>query len=407
MRFVCWEVKIVIMTLRKRKTVEIVCADSKLLLNLLLRESIPVCDIIHCTDLILQLTILQRDYHTLLSIAQKIGATVRVIRKVGIPWRFTALLKRPVLTVFMIALFAITCFLPSRVLFLSVEGNHVVPQRQILEVAEYCGLRFGVSARGVRSEMLKNELLERLPSLQWVGVNVKGCTVVVSVREKTEAELEEKNNKQVCSIIASRDGIIQNCTVYQGNPLCTVGQAVNAGQTLVSGYLDYGIVRKATQADAEIRALTFRTLELIAPNETITRGDMHKRTTTYYLKIGKKVIKLSKDSGNLDVTCGKIYTEKFLTLPGGFQLPVSVIKLQEITYDAGKPASVSADTDRWLESYAKSYLQSSMVAGEIVSEQVESRMQPGADSLYGRYVCMEMIGQTRYEENLLKDELND
>lgn len=394
-------------SLRKRMTVEITCADSKSLINTLLRERIAIHSVTYCSDLVLQVTVRQHDFNALKTVAEKMGASIKVIERTGILWQVNALIKRPVLVVTFLLLFTTTCYLPSRVLFLSVDGNNTISQNQILDVAETCGLRFGVSARKVRSELLKNELLERLPALQWAGVNVNGCSVVISVREKTAAEQAEKNSKQVSSIVASRDGIIQNCTVYQGNPLCTVGQAVNAGQTLVSGYLDYGIVRKATQADAEIRALTFRTLELVAPAETLTRGDISKRRTTYSLKIGKKVIKLSKDSGNLDATCAKIYSQKYMTLPGGFRLPLSVMKLQEISYNSDKPMSTSAGPDGWLESYARNYLQGAMIAGEIISEQVQTEQQPGVDSLYGRYACIEMIGQVRYEETILKDEMND
>ncbi len=388
-------------------TLEITCADCATLLNALGDNHIRLSDVSYCSDLILSLKISRNDYDKLKSIAEKHGAAVKIIKKKGLYWTAKSVMKRPVLVIFGILLFLGFVFVPGRVFFISVEGNTSVPANQILETAAECGIRFGAVRRQLRSEKMKNALLQKMPQLQWAGVNTTGCTAVISVREKTTDDREDAKNNGVCSIVAARDGVIRSCTVYQGNTLCSVGQAVKAGQTLVSGYVDCGLVTKAVQAQAEIQALTFRDLEVISPAVTLQRGEVIRERTNFSLKIGKKLINFFQDSGNLDGTCAKIYSESYLHLPGGFRLPIAVIKETVTTYKETNDTPAEAESMDWLADFAQSYLRRSMVAGEIISAETDTNAIDSAHYLYGKYACTEMIGQVKYEQTFTKDEMHD
>ena len=381
-------------------TLEITSGDCVALLNAC--QNLKLQNVIYCDDLTLRVTVNRNDYQKLLEFTERQGASVRILRRNGIYWTAQSILKRPVLIIFMAVLLTLALFLPSRILFVSVEGNVSVPSNEILEAASQCGIRFGATRRQVRSEKMKNALLQKIPQLQWAGINTSGCTAVISVEEKTTQESKEENRKYVSSIVASRDGIIQNCTVYKGNPLCSVGQAVKAGEILVSGYQDCGIVIKATQASAEIKALTFRELELISPVPTAVRGVRTGEKTQYSLRIGKKLIKFYKDSGNLDTTCGKIYSEEYVQLPGGFVLPIAIVRQTNYYFDAFQEMQTLQDQQDWLADFATSYLQSTMIAGEILSAQTEMDSAEDACRLYGKYACMEMIGQVKHEQMIEK-----
>ena len=383
---------------------EITSADISTLLNKLAANGISLKNIQYCDALTVRILTTHQDYQQLTITSDKHGATVKRIRNFGIFPVIKKFLKRPILTMFLMIGLLLACYLPSRVFFLSVEGNAQVPDKYILEVAAQCGIGFGAKRRLVRSEQMKNRLLEKIPQLQWAGINTYGCMAVISVCEKTHSEEESDGNYQVSSIVASRDGIIQGCTVFQGNALCTVGQAVKAGQTLVSGYMDCGLVIKTTRADAEIKALTFRDLEAISPAVTAVRGEKQSQSTNYSLRIGKNLIKFYKDSGNLDTTCDKIYAEEYVYLPGGFRLPIAIVKETEIHYNPGEKEPTMGETEEWLMTFAKNYLKHTMVSGEIISNDAEVISNAGTFTLCGRYTCMEMIGQLKYEEIIPKDD---
>ncbi len=390
-----------------RRELEVTCADRVALINALNNAKIRLQNVIYNNDLTIRVTIAECDLKRMLKIAEKLGASVKERGRSGAYPFAIAILQRPVLLVFLGILLLLVCYIPSRVFFISIEGNTTIPYKLIVETAQECGIDFGASRRQVRSEKMKNALLEKIPQLQWAGINTRGCTAVISVREKTTQDVEKTAENTVCSIVAARDGVIQNCTVFQGNPLCSVGQAVKAGQTLVSGYMDCGIVIKTTCADAEINALTFRELEVISPAPAAERGEMIKQKNCYSLQIGKKLIKLSKDSGNSGTECVKIYMEKYLCLPGGFRLPVTLVKETFCFYEDAAESQTMSDSGDWLSGFSKSYLEGAMIAGKIMTAQEEISSGEDACYLYGKYACMEMIGQVKYEQKLLKDEQND
>ena len=384
---------------------EITSADISALLNKLTANGIKLEKIRYRDDLTVRITVCRQNYQQLVALSEKHSAIVKRIGVFGVFSVINRFLKRPVLMLFLLLVFLLTCYVPGRIYFLSVEGNAQVPERYILEVAAECGIDFGAKRRLVRSEMMKNRLLEKIPQLQWAGINTYGCTAVISVREKTGSEKQEQSNYQISSIVASRDGVIRSCTVLQGNALCAVGQAVKAGQTLVSGFLDCGIVTKTTRADAEIKALTFRDLEVIAPISTGIKGEVQSIKTNYSLKIGKKLIKFYKDSGNLDTTCGKIYSEEYLYLPGGFRLPLAIVKETKTYYKPDGGKQTVSDTGEWLKDFANGYLKKTMISGEIISADAEVIPDTDAFNLRGRYACVEMIGLIKKEETIPKDDV--
>jgi len=201
---------------------EITSADISSLLNTFTASGIQLRNVEYCNDLAVRITVSRKNYQELVILSEKHGA---VVKKRGIYGLFPVanrFLKRPVLVLFLLLVFLLSCYVPSRIFFLRVEGNTQIPERYIIEVAAECGVDFGAKRRLVRSEMIKNRLLEKIPELQWAGINTSGCTAVISVREKTHSSQQEGSKHQVSSIVAARDGIIQSCTVQQGNALCFV-----------------------------------------------------------------------------------------------------------------------------------------------------------------------------------------
>jgi len=386
-------------------TVCITSADIGSLLNALADNGIVLKNVIILDDLTVRLTVGRQDRPRLLTIAEKQGAVIKILRMSGLFLMIRRLGRRPVLTLFLLIVFLLACYVPGRIFFLTVEGNETISDGYILEIAADCGIDFGAKRRLVRSEKMKNKLLEKIPQLQWAGINTTGCTAVISVREKTTQNKQSQPDNAVSSIVAARDGIIQSCTVFQGNSLCKVGQAVKAGQVLVSGYLDCGIVTKTTLSDAEINALTFRELEVVTPAATVTKGKIQGTKTNYSLRIGKKLIKFYKDSGNSNTSCGKIYEEEYVYLPGGFRLPVAVVKETEIYYLENEEDHTSSDAEDWLRSFSETHLKENMISGKILSAETEITPEAGGCRLYGRYACVEMIGQIKYEQTIPKDDV--
>ena len=92
-----------------------------------------------------------------------------------------------------------------------------------------------------------------------------------------------------------------------------------------------------------------------------------------------------------------------MRLPGGFLLPIAIVKETYIWYDADTEKSAASDSCDWLADSSRSFLKDKMIAGEIISEKTEINTLNDALYLYGRYACMEMIGQVKYEQTIIGD----
>ena len=345
------------------------------------------------------LTVRRMDYKRLRRLAKKRGERAEIIRREGVYWALRRFIHRPVLLFGMVLLCFLTLYLPSQIYYVEVEGNAKVPAALIIEKVAECGIDFGANRREIRSEKVKNALLQAVPELQWAGINTYGCRAVISVRERPQEEkIQTKGN--VSSIVATRDGVIQEITVRSGNRLCVPGQAVKAGQVLISGYTDCGICIRATHADGEVFAQTRRDLMMVLPLEYTQKRQYRGQVKKYSLLIGKKLINFSKGSGISTSGCDKMYSVDYITLPGNLRLPVALVTETVVSYDASQNSIEKETAQGLLTSFSTGYLSDTMIAGQIIQRFETVQWFDAVCVLYGRYACVEMIGKTRLEENL-------
>ena len=378
---------------------EITSADPGAMTRRINEMGIRLYDVQWAGDLTLRFKVARRDYKQVNKLAAKNGDSLRIIRQIGVFWTVKRLRRRPVLLAGLALMLFLGVYLPGRICFVQVEGNLSVPAKLIIEKAEDCGICFGASRREVRSERMKNALLSAIPQLQWAGVNTKGCVAVISVREKSAGE-EAKAPPAVSRIVAIRDGVIVKCTVEQGSGICQVGQAVKAGDLLISGYTDCGISIRAGRSVGEVYAQTSRVLRAVTPAEYACRGRELGRKDKYALIIGKKRINFYKDSGILGGTCDKMSTVNYLTLPGGFSLPIGLVKERWVQYE-GQPCDLDeAQAEEILSCFVQRYLTDQMLAGKVIRRDEDFGGSSGLYDLNGRYSCVEMIGREQIEENL-------
>lgn len=378
-------------------TVEITTASPADMLTAVNKRGITLFDITFIDDLHIEGKIYQHDRKGLQDCLTRRGDSVKVVYNHGLYWSVKNLRHRPVLITGLAVFLIMALYLPTRVFFVRVEGNQMIPAQMIIEKAELCGIGFGASRREVRSEKMKNALLSAIPELQWAGVNTTGCVAVISVKERSTTDPETKQIG-ISSIVAACDGIITEMTVLRGNPLCSIGQAVKKGQVLVSGYTDCGLLIKATASDAEITAQTQHNLQALTPTQYILRSEQISEEKQYRIRIGKNIINFCKDSGISDTTCVKMYEEKCLTLPGGFQLPVAIITERRIYFDHMQMQDPESCDYGWMANDSDAYQQSQMLAGKIIESNRTSHSQEGVYIMNSRYSCVEMIGVVRNEE---------
>jgi len=379
--------------------IRIVSADVASVLSELALAGIELYQVETTDCVTAEVSIENRAIKTVKRILVSMGISCKIVKRQRSIWETDLILKRIVLAVGLVLFLIAGILISNRVLFVEVIGNSNVSSQEILMRAEEIGISFFARAKDVRSEECKNKLLENIPQLQWLGITIKGCVATIRVQERSIYPEINPKHPVVSGIVSVCDGVITDQTVYRGNPLFQVGDAVKKGDMLVSGYVDCGLKQLAGRASAEVYALTMREYQFFYLKPSASRGKLKKTHTCYQLRIGKKVINFCNHSGIMDATCVKMYSEYYWTLPGGFQLPVSVIKVECSFHEAIAQAQ-DHENREWLLQYARNYLQSQMIAGEVLDESLIWNRFDDYCVLNGSYACHEMIGQVKYEEIL-------
>lgn len=336
------------------------------------------------------------DQRKMNELINRTGDRIDVIRTKGFLQRIRGIMIRPVMLVTILLCTFLSLFLPTRILFVTVEGNSTVSQESILTAAADCGICFGAKRREIRSEKCKNNLLSAIPQLQWVGINTYGCVATVSVRERTKQDYIVMT-EGITGLRATTDGIIRELVVTSGNPVCTVGDAVKKGQLLVSAYTDYEQFIRLSCAEGEIYADTSREINAVTPINYNCRTKKGREKKKYSIRIGKKVINLFKDSGILDTTCVKMINKYSLAVGDDLKLPLSIIEYTYVSYETAIMER-TAEQLEWLPLFCQNQIQEAMNTGQINRSRSSARYDTELCYYNGQYDCYEMIAEPFQEE---------
>lgn len=375
---------------------EISGADIPGTINHCNREGLEILEIISSGVISAKITIYAAEQGRFFQVAEKFGNEVVVCSRSELGHFVGKIRESIVLILASVLISVLTIWIPGRILFVCVEGNRNISTEQILYHAEQCGIYFGAERKLVRSSVTKNRLIEKLPQLQWVGVNSIGCCAVIRVCEK-EIDRSISPKVKLSNISASSDGVITALTVTAGLPACAVGDAVKKGQVLITGYQNLGDIVKLQRASGEVYAKTVRRFHLVAPCSTRKSKDTIGDVEIYSLIIGKKRVNLLNSSGISYVGCDRIKKEYTLMMPGGFCLPVSLVRERCFDNRSNCTDARIISEDVLLDA-ADSYLLSNMVSGRILDRQWVTVLKNETADITVVYNCIEMIGIEQAEE---------
>lgn len=379
--------------LRGSVRVEVSGAAPQRLLNAMSEADMPFWDAVPQDAFTICLGLYSRDLRDAKALASRCQCELKLLRESGVPVVKRRLRRRVALLVTAVCCFALLAASSLFAWDIRVEGNEQVSTGEILRALAGCGVEPGAFWPGWSSDEIRNSVILDIPELAWLGVSVDSSRAVIRVRERTEAP-ELVNSEGMGSVTARTTGIIDSMRVYQGAPLVAVGDAVVAGETLVSGEMpsEVGDTRYV-RASAEIRARTWYEMSASAPLEYSGLEQSDCRTR-WALVIGDKRINFYLGSSQTPTGCGKIITEYPLAWEGVFTLPVTLVREQTLEYDSAAAAEDEEELSGRLEAVLRSTLERELSGrGEILDAQFTSSASDGRLVVTMRAECMEDIAE--------------
>ena len=373
--------------LRGKLRIEVCGAYVEGLLNAAALEAVELWDI-ECVDCYtLRMNVYEPDYLRLQALAEKCMCEVKTISARG-GSRDRKLIKRRLPLLAFLLLSALLLFASSLFVWeIEVVGNERLSRGQVLRALSRSGVDLGTYRYSVSADLVRSSMMQQLPELGWMTVNISGSRAVAVIVERQEKP-EIYAQSDPADIVASKTGIIQNISVENGKLVVSRGQSVLEGELLVSGVMDsLTNGSKFVRAKAKVTAETWHELSAVCPAEEEVKEPGILSRNRFAVVFGKRRINLYFDSGKAIDECDKIIHEYKVGVDGLFALPVTIVREELIPYDT--ELMPAYDRQAMAGQLEEELLEN--VEGEVLSQSFSEGESGGLYVLTLRSHCLEDI----------------
>ena len=201
-----------------------------------------------------------------------------------------------------------------------VSGNVTLSEEEVCASLRACGFGVGSRISDASLEQIENRVLIESDRIAWISVYMDGTVAVVQIRENEQTPPAEP--KLPANLIAACDGQIEYLELYRGDSVVKVGQAVKAGDLLVSGVYDSqteGV--RYTRAAGQVLARVEEEIVVEIPLFDTEKRYLTDSIGEIWLDFFDFSIKIFKNSRNPNASCDIIEDRKEIDFWGLHDLP--------------------------------------------------------------------------------------
>jgi len=353
-------------------------------LNLMARERIPVWDLSRREDALTG-CVAAAAYPRLRGLAKKTGVRLRLVGKYGAPFKKKKLMRRRGILAGIAVCILFIAVMSQFIWSIEVNGNEKVSEEDIITAIESIGIKPGIWRPGIKVREMEGRALLLMPEISWIAFNIEGSAIHVEVYETLPVPPVIDPHKP-CNVVAGFSGQILEMRVYSGQPVKQKGDAVLAGEVIVSGITQD---RRGQNLFRHARAGVIAEVE----HEIVVRAPL---TRTVYTETGKTARRDYLRIFGLDVP---------LFLPLRIKRPYRVERSQEPWRLFGTKLPVTHRVERFTlmketeytcsETEAREIAAKELLAlqnaqlegGEILRRTLTGKVENGEFVLAAHYIC--------------------
>lgn len=295
-------------------------------INICTNNKIVIWNLKRDKNIDLYLNVRTKDFKEMINAAKRTKCKVKILKKKGAPFIAHRYKKRKLfvtLLIMIILLIGISSNFVWNVEIKEEDGKEIAG---LIEDLEECGLKSGIPKYKLDTKELINSIRLKRQDIAWIGIELKGTNAIVKV-VKSDEKPDIIKEEEYCSIVADKAGIITKISAQNGTAQVKVGDTVNVGTTLISGWMEgkYTGIRYV-HSKGEIQAKVWHTKsKKIYLNQEIKEetGNIENK---YSIKINNFKINLHKGVSKFEIY-DTINEEKKFKIFSDFYLPISIIKM--------------------------------------------------------------------------------
>lgn len=329
-------------------------------------------------------------YRKLHKIAFSHGGKVKIFKRKGFPFLLSPLNNRWGFFAGMLYLVFFVSFMGGFVWNITVSGNNRVTEVKIVDYLAKNGFKIGTKWSNVDKEQLEIAIMADFEDIAWISINKIGSTASIEINE-TVNKPELVDNKKTTNVKAAKDGVIVRLEVLGGWAAVQEGEAVTAGDLLISGVRESEVDEKNhyTHAYGNVFAEVNDEISVnISRNQDKKLSTYSKDYSSLFIFGTEIPLYFKKDAGNASEEIDKTYL-----VINSYRLPIGIINSH---YDYFKTQTVSI-SDSELEALAKSELEKKkseeLGNAEVLSEDIKIDMREDGCTITGKYKSIQDIGE--------------
>lgn len=323
-------------------------------LNLSVKEGHSLWDVRKINgDLLAKST--AEDYKKLHINARKSNARIRVMKKRGMPFVTHKYKSRMGIIVGAVLFLTVLSVLPLYLWKIDIVGCETVNPEEVKKVMCDLGVSPGTFKPSINVPILKQQIMQRMDSIAWISINLKGSEAIVEIKEK-QFSPEREVQGEPSNIVALYDGKIERMETYRGTAVVADGDVVTKGQILISGIVeDLSGGAQFVDAEGKVYAETHRIISQKVNMNRVTARSVGDEIKKYRVKIFGLEIPIC--FGNIpgeNCTCETSEKNFYIF---DYKMPVSIYKdsihMQEICEEHLSEDSAAKEADRLIDELAR------------------------------------------------------
>ena len=190
-------------------------------------------------ELIYEMYVSIKDYKRMRPLVRKTRTKIILLEKHGLPFFLHKFRKRKMFFLGILLCVTAIYLLSLFIWNIHFEGNISQSNEELLLYLDGMGVSHGTRKTEVVCENIETKLRSRYPNMLWVSAEMRGTRIIIQIKENTDEDIISNivvKNEEPVSIVTEKAGVVESMIVRQGTPIVTVGDEVEAGQTLVEGY---------------------------------------------------------------------------------------------------------------------------------------------------------------------------
>lgn len=300
----------------------------EIFLNEAMRKKIYIWEVKRTDVNILECNIKLMDIWKMKKLRKNTESTFTFVQTFGLPFQLKLLLLNKGFLLGIISFFTLLFILSNMVFEIRIKGATPVTEELIMKEINKLGIKKGAFKYQLDDpETIQKKILNQVPNVTWVGVQMNGTTYQFQVVEKEIPKEEKVIPPQ--HLIATKDAVITKIYSESGKTVVKPNQLIKKGQLLISGFIgkEDDTLQIPVAAKGEVLGETWYQSIVNVPLKTnfllLTGNSQNK----YYLGIGSFQLKVwGFEKTNYKQFKSDLKTKEFHFLK--WKLPVSFISKQ-------------------------------------------------------------------------------